>query len=99
LFRTGIRHGPDKGAWRRQDARVVEQRGFDTLGDAEVEELRPERRQHHVARLDVAMDHLAPVRVRKAVDDRETNCHRVIDWHRSPSQPRRQRLTGQQFHD
>ena len=68
------------------------------LGEAEVEDVRPSLREHHVARLQVPVHDAPAVRLVEGVGDLDRVPERPVQRHRAPGQPLLQRLALQVLH-
>src|SRR4029450_14025562 len=79
----------------RRDARGREQR---TLGETEVEQLRPGGREHHVAGFDVTMNDLLSVRMIERAGNLQPVAQDVIEWQRPARGPVVERLSFEILH-
>jgi hypothetical protein len=69
------------------------------LGEPEVQDARALRREHHVAGLEVPVRHALRVRGGQAVGDLDAQRERFLEGHRSPREPRVERLALEVLHD
>jgi hypothetical protein len=90
--RTAHRGGVESGGRAARDRAAASR-------EAEVEELRAGAREHHVARLEIAMHDARPVRAVEGVGDLDAETEHVVDRERPALNAIRERLALDQLHD
>ena len=85
-------------SWRRRQHRELLPGSADgVLREAEIEQLRAGRGEHHVPRLQIAMDDAEPVRGLERIRDFNAEPEDLAQWQRAACQTGGQRLPVEQF--